>query len=72
MLGRRRTRHPSLFDFVLSSCRRKLHPHNTPEQAEGADRTEACATPFALVLQDEGPADDYGPPAPSSPGEAHV
>jgi hypothetical protein len=42
------------------------------EQAEGADRTETCATPFALVLQDEGPADDYKPLACSPPGEAHV
>jgi hypothetical protein len=45
MLGQRRTRHPSLYDFVFSSCRRRLHPQNMPEQAEGADRTESCATP---------------------------
>jgi hypothetical protein len=72
LLGRRRTRHPSLYDFVLSLCRRRLNPQNTPEQAKGADRAEACATPFALMLQDEGPADIYGPPAPSPPGEAHM
>jgi hypothetical protein len=71
-LGQRRTRHPPLDDFVLSSRKRRLHPQNTPEQAEGADRTEACATPFALVLQDEGPVDVYGLPVPSPPGEAHV
>jgi hypothetical protein len=68
MLGRRRIRHPSLYDFVLSLRTRRLNPQNTPEQAEGADRMEACATPFALVLQDEGPTDIYGPPAPSPPG----
>jgi hypothetical protein len=70
MLGRRRTRHLSLYDFVLSSHRRR--PQNTPEQAEGADRTESCATPFALVLQDEGPAEVYVPLMPSPPGEAHL
>jgi hypothetical protein len=59
LLGRRRTRHPSLDDFVYSSRRRRLHPQNTPEQAEGVDRTKTCATPFALVLRDEGPADVY-------------
>jgi hypothetical protein len=44
MLGRGRTRHPSLYDFVLSSRRRRLHSQNT-QQAEGADQTEAYATP---------------------------
>jgi hypothetical protein len=72
MLGQRRTRHPSLYDFVYSSRRRRLHPQNTPEPAKGADRTKTCATPFALVLQDEGPTDVYGPPASSPPGEVHV
>jgi hypothetical protein len=57
-----------LWHFVFSSCRRRLHPQNTPAQAEGADRTETCATPFALVLQDEGPADDYGLPASRTTG----
>jgi hypothetical protein len=38
----------------------------------GVDRTETCATPFALVLQDEGPVDVYGPPAPSPSGGACV
>jgi hypothetical protein len=45
MLGQRRTRHPSLYDSVLSLRRQRLHPQNTPEQAEGANRTEACAAP---------------------------
>jgi hypothetical protein len=45
MLGRRRTHHPLLYDFVLSLRRRRLNPQNTPEHAEGADRTEACVTP---------------------------
>jgi hypothetical protein len=57
---------------LLSLCRRRLNPQNTPEQAEGADRTEACATPFDLAVQDEGPTDVYEPPAPSPLGEAHV
>jgi hypothetical protein len=35
--------------------------HSTPEQAEGADRTEACATPSLSCYK-------TGPPAPSPPG----
>jgi hypothetical protein len=69
VLGRRRTRYPSLYDFVFSSRRRRLHRQNTPEQAEGAARTENSATPFGLVLQDEGPAEVYGPLAPPSTEE---
>jgi hypothetical protein len=72
MLGRRRTCHPSLNDFVYSSRRRRLHPQNTPGQAEGADWTRTCVVPFAPWLQDEGPADVYEPPAPSPLGEAHL
>jgi hypothetical protein len=45
-LGRRQTRHPSLYDLVYSSRRRRLHPQNTPEQAEGTDRMKTCATPL--------------------------
>jgi hypothetical protein len=45
MLGRRRTRHPSLFDFVLSLCRRRLNPQNPPEQAEGAARRRSVRPP---------------------------
>jgi hypothetical protein len=37
MLGRRRTRHPSLVDFVLALRRRRLSPRNPPAQAKGAD-----------------------------------
>jgi hypothetical protein len=72
MLGRRRTRFPSLYDFVFSSRRRRPHSQNTSEQAEGANRTKTGAVPFALVLQDEGLTEVYGPPALSPPGEAHV
>jgi hypothetical protein len=50
LLGRRRTRFPSLYDFVFSSHRRRPHSQNTSEQAKGADRTETCVVPFALVL----------------------
>jgi hypothetical protein len=37
MLGRRRTRYPSLDAFVASSLRQRLYPQSTPEQAEGID-----------------------------------
>jgi hypothetical protein len=57
MLGRRRTRHPSLDDFVLALQRRRLNPQNPPGQAKGANRTEACLTPFTHTRQDEGPAE---------------
>jgi hypothetical protein len=46
MLGRRRTRYPSLDAFVASSIRRRLHPQNTPEQAEGVDRMKTGAVPL--------------------------
>jgi hypothetical protein len=72
MLGRRRTHHPSLDDFIPALRRRRLNPQNPPEQAESANRTKACSTPFTHTRQDEGPAEVYGPPAPSLLGEAHV
>jgi hypothetical protein len=72
MLGPRRTRFPLLYDFVFSSRRRRPHSQNTSEQVEGVDRTKTNAVPFALVLQDEGLTEVYGPPALSPPGEAHV
>jgi hypothetical protein len=43
-----------------------LHQQNTPEQDEGAARTTTSATPFGLVLLDEGPIEVYGPPTLSS------
>jgi hypothetical protein len=60
VLGRRRTRHPSLNDFVLALHRRRLDPQNPPGQAKGANRMEACSTPFAHTRQDKGPAEVYG------------
>jgi hypothetical protein len=72
MLGRRRTCYPSLYDSVFSSCRRRPHSQNTSEQAEGTGWMETYAVPFALLLQDEGLAEVYGPPTASPPGEAHV
>jgi hypothetical protein len=68
MLGRRQTRHPSLHDFALALRRRRLDPENPPGQAENANRTKARSTPFPLVRQVKGPAQVYGPPAPSPLG----
>jgi hypothetical protein len=68
LLGRRQTRHPSLEDFVLALRRRRLNPQNPPEQAKGANWTEACSTPFAHTRQDEGPAEVYGPLLPHLQG----
>jgi hypothetical protein len=58
MLGQRRTRYPSLYDFT--------------EHAEGGDRTETCLVPFADGLQDEGFVEVYRSPTSSPPQEAHV
>jgi hypothetical protein len=60
LLGRRRTRHPSLYDFVLALRMRRLDPQNPPWQAKGANRMEACSTLFAHTRQDEGSAEVYG------------
>jgi hypothetical protein len=49
MLGLRRTRYPSLDAFVASSLRRRLHPQNTPEQAEGVDWMKTDAVPLCLL-----------------------
>jgi hypothetical protein len=72
VLGRRRTGHPSLDDFVLALRRRRLNPQNPPVEAKSTNQTEACSTPFAHMGQDEGPTKVYGPLAPSPPEEAHV
>jgi hypothetical protein len=50
MLGRRRTRYPSLDAFVSSSLRRRLHPQNASEQTEGVDWMETDVVPFALAV----------------------
>jgi hypothetical protein len=46
MLGRRRTRYPSLFAFVASLQRRRPHSQSAPEQAEGADWMKIGAVPL--------------------------
>jgi hypothetical protein len=46
MLGRRRTRYPSLDAFVASLHRRRPHPQSTPEHAEGADWMKTGAVPL--------------------------
>jgi hypothetical protein len=46
MLGRRRTRYPSLEAFVVSPHRRRPHPQNAPEQAGGVDRMKTGAVPL--------------------------
>jgi hypothetical protein len=46
MLGRRRARYLSLDAFVASSLRRRLHPQNTPGQAEGVDWMKTGAIPL--------------------------
>jgi hypothetical protein len=50
MLGRRRIRYPSLDAFVSSSLRRRLHPQNASEQAEGVDWTETGVVHFTLAV----------------------
>jgi hypothetical protein len=71
LLGQRRTRYPSLYDFACPS-HRWSHLENAHEQVEGADRMETCAVPFADRLQDEGFVKVYGSPTSSPPREAHV
>jgi hypothetical protein len=46
VLRRRRTRYPSLDAFVASLLRRRLHPQNTPEQAEGVDWMKTGVVPL--------------------------
>jgi hypothetical protein len=46
MLGRRRTRHPSLDDLAPTLRRRRLNPQNPPEQAEDAFAGEGLFDPL--------------------------
>jgi hypothetical protein len=58
MLGRGRTRHPSLDAFVSSSLQRRLHPQNASEQAEGTSWTETGVV--LSLLKDKGSVEVYG------------
>jgi hypothetical protein len=49
MLGRRRTRYPSLDAFVVSLHRRRPHPQSTPEQAEGVNWMKTGAVPLRTL-----------------------
>jgi hypothetical protein len=46
-------------DFVLTLRRRRLDSRNPPGQAKGANRMEACSTPFTHTKQDRGPVEVY-------------
>jgi hypothetical protein len=46
LLGRRRTRYPSLDAFIVSSRRRRPHPQNALKQAGGADRMKTDVGPL--------------------------
>jgi hypothetical protein len=63
---------PFALRLRLCRCSDEGCIHNTPEQAEGATRTETGATPFALVSQAKTPHDVDGLPASTPPGKTHV
>jgi hypothetical protein len=72
MLGRRRTRHPSLYDFVLALRRRRLDPQNPPDRPRALTGWRPVRPPSLTRDKTKAPPKTTGPPTHSPPREAHV
>jgi hypothetical protein len=72
MLGRRRTCHPSLDDFVLALRKRWLDPQNPPDRPRALTGWRLVRPPSLTRDKTKAPPKTTGPPTPSPRREAHV